>query len=357
MKKMMFYINTIGYGGAERVITNLADRFSKDGYEVTLVTSYGLETEYTYSENINRVILSPIRIASQLKRNIVLTKCLRKQVKKVKPDILVSFMGESNFRAIVSCMGTKTSCVVSVRNDPDREYPNRVFKFLAKFLYRFASGVVFQTEDAKMWFPEKIQKNSQIILNQADIRFYEETSADEHKDIVTTGRLVPQKNHNMLIDAFAKIKDETEDNLYIYGQGADKEKLEEKINKMGLKNRVFLPGPTSNVPEIVKKSKVFVLSSDFEGMPNSLMEAMVLGCACISTDCPCGGPRYLINNMENGILVPVRDTDKMAESMKLLLSDDELRTKLGESAKEKATEFHPDVIYGKWENYLKGACR
>lgn len=356
MKKMMFYINTIGYGGAERVITNLADRFSQNGYEVTLVTSYSVEKEYAHSDKVKRAVLSPVRFKSQLERNIVLTKKLRKLVKEVKPDILVSFMGENNFRAITSCMGTKTSCVVSVRNDPNREYPNKTFRFLAKFLYKFASGVVFQTEDAKKWFSEAIQKKSQIILNQADIRFYEQEPAESKKDIVTTGRLVAQKNHEMLIDAFAKIANEVQDNLYIYGQGPYKEKLEEKIKNMGLADRVFLPGATDKVPEVVKGSKLFVLSSNFEGMPNSLMEAMVLGTACISTDCPCGGPKYLIDNMENGILVPIKNADKMAEAMKLLLSDDELRNQLGEKAKEKSMQFHPDVIYNEWKSFLEGSC-
>ncbi len=356
MKKMIFYINTIGYGGAERVITNLADRFCKNGYAVTLVTSYSVEKEYTYSDKINRVVLSPVRFKSQLERNIVLTKKLRKLVKEIKPDILVSFMGENNFRAIASCMGTKTSCVVSVRNDPDREYPNKAFKLAAKILYKYAKGVVFQTEDAKAWFDEKIQKKSQIILNQVDIRFYEQEPKDCKKDIVTTGRLVAQKNHEMLIDAFASVANDIKDNLYIYGQGPYKEKLEAKIKNMGLEERIFLPGATDKVPEVVKSAKLFVLSSDFEGMPNALMEAMVLGTAVVSTDCPCGGPKYLIDNMENGVLVPIKDKNKMAEAINLLMKNDDLRAKLGQNAKKSSMNFHPDVIYSEWEKFLKGAC-
>lgn len=354
MNRIMFYINTVGHGGAERVITNLADKFSECGYEVTLVTSYKLDWEYPCSDKVTRVVLSPIRFESRLKKNIILTRGLRKTLNKYKPDVLVSFMGENNFRAITACMGTKTECVVSVRNDPDREYRNKINRFLAKFLYRFSKGVIFQTKDAKEWFPEYIQKKSEVIVNHVDKAFYGDRYAGERKDIVTTGRLVPQKNHELLIDAYAKIAPYIQDNLYIYGDGQYKKQLQEKIDSLNLSNRVFLPGAVSNVAEIVKQAKVFVLSSDYEGLPNALMEAMVLGVACVSTDCPCGGPAYLIESGKEGLLVPCKDKDSLAKAVKTLVDDDILREKLGKAAMEKSMEFYPDEVFKKWKSFLEG---
>lgn len=354
MRKIMFYINTVGHGGAERVITNLADKFSEDGYEVTLVTSYKLDWEYPCSDKVTRVVLSPVRFESRLKKNLILTRGLKKAIRKFKPDILVSFMGENNFRAITACMGTKTDCVVSVRNDPNKEYRNKTNRFLAKFLYRFAKGVIFQTQDAKAWFPQYIQKKSDVIVNHVDKSFYGERYDGERKDIVTTGRLVPQKNHELLIEAYSKIAPYIQDNLYIYGDGKCKEQIQTKIDRLNLSDRVFLPGAVNNVAEIVKKAKVFVLSSDYEGLPNALMEAMVLGDACISTDCPCGGPNYLIDNGKNGLLVSCRDTQSLAEAMKKLVDDEELREKFSKAAMKKSMEFYPDEVFKKWKSFLEG---
>lgn len=242
--------------------------------------------------------------------------------------------------------------MISIRNAPEKEYPNLFFKIMAKTLFNFADGIVFQTEEAKAWFNEKIQRKSKIIFNQVDQCFYDSNFAGERRDIVTTGRLVSQKNHKLLINAFSKVVDFTNDRLFIYGDGILKHELHKQIEELGLENRVFLQGTISNVSETIKSAKLFVLSSDYEGMPNSLMEAMALGIPCISTDCSCGGPRLLLSDIDKRLLVKVGDIEDMAKSMKnLLLSEEELE-RIGKLLKKKSMEFSPEKVIFMWEEYL-----
>lgn len=296
MKKIMFYINALHHGGAQRVMANLANHIAECGHEVVLVTSFRDSWEYSLSEKVRRVSLFENAVGNFVVRNIKLTCALRTLIKKEKPDSLVSFMAEPNFRAVIASLGMPHKTVISVRNDPNREYPNAVFRIFAKTLFRFADHVVFQTEDAQRWFSKKIQQKSNIILNPVDDIFYNTQFEGKRHDVVTTGRLAPQKNHKLLIKAFAKVADKIEDNLYIYGEGELRAELEQLVSDLKMQNRIFLPGAVKNVVDTIKTARLFVLSSDFEGMPNSLMEAMALGIPCISTDCPCGGPKMLLND-------------------------------------------------------------
>jgi glycosyltransferase involved in cell wall biosynthesis len=132
-------------------------------------------------------------------------------------------------------------------------------------------------------------------LNPVDEVFFKTKFDGVRRNLVTTGRLAPQKNHKMLIKAFAKIADKINDDLYIYGEGELRAELEQLVLDLNMQNRIFLPGAVKNVADTIKSAKLFILSSDFEGLPNSLMEAMALGIPCISTDCPCGGPKMLLN--------------------------------------------------------------
>ena len=353
MKKIVLYINTLGHGGAERVISNLATQFSESGYECILATSCRDAWEYSYGDKVRRSILydEPIK-KNFLIKNIMLVISLRKLIKKEKPDVLVSFMAEPNFRAILASFWLKTKVIISVRNDPNREYPSTLYKILAKILYRFSDCIVFQTEDAKRWFPKVIQKKSKIILNQVDKVFYDINFEGEKRDIITVGRLTSQKNHKFLIKAFSLIKDEVTDNLVIYGEGELRGELEQLIQDLDLEDRVFLPGTIKNVENAVKRAKLFVLSSEYEGLPNSLMEAMALGTPSISTDCPCGGPRMLFDDEKNGILCEAGNTYELAKKIRMICNNDVVRKKLGENAKERAKFFAPEVVFINWKETI-----
>ncbi|MBR3804248.1 MAG: glycosyltransferase family 4 protein [Clostridia bacterium] len=349
--KIMFYINSIHHGGAERVITNLANEFSVAGNEVILVTSFKSEKEYVLLDTVKRVSLFDSYIKGALKRNLRLVKGLRKTMKAENPDVIVSFMAEPNFRTIIASRRLKAKVFLSVRNDPNREYGNFLFRFLAKRLFKRADGVIFQTEDAKAWFPKKIQDKSRVIFNQVDKKFFDVQKIEDAKDIITVGRLVPQKRHDVLIKAFSKICDKVDGNLVIYGEGNQRAELEGLIKSLNLEERVKLPGLTSDVPRVLSQAKMFVLSSDYEGMPNALMEAMAVGLPCISTDCPCGGPRELFDG-DGGILVPTGDIDCLATTMLEFYRDEKRMGEISVNAKEKAKEFYPTSVFKRWEDYL-----
>jgi glycosyltransferase involved in cell wall biosynthesis len=354
MKKIMFYINAIHHGGAERVMVNLANMFSQRSYEVLLVTSFLDREEYALSSNVRRLSLEENDIdQSFIKKNVTRINKLREICKKERPDILVSFMAEANFRAILATrfLGIKT--LISVRNDPRQEYLSLLFKAAAKILYPFASGCVFQTEDAKMWFSRTVQKKSRIILNQVDEKFYRVNLKGDRRDIVTVGRLESQKNQKLLIEAFAQIaKDFPEDNLRLYGDGELRQSLAGLAASLGISNRISFMGACMDIQDKIKDARIFVLSSDYEGLPNAVMEAMALGIPVISTDCPCGGPRLLIKNNINGILVSTGNKEELTQAMRRLLSDKKYTKKISVNAKIRAMEFRPEKVFEMWEDYI-----
>ena len=312
------------------------------------------KNEYSVPKGITRISIEEKQIVqSRIKRNFHRIIELRKICKIYKPEAIISFMGEPNFRSMIATIGLPLKRIVSVRNDPVKEYPGKLGIIVGKFILPFADGCVFQTEDAKKWFPERLQKKSKIILNEVAEQFFE-TQYVGGNAIVTLGRLCKQKNHKLLINAFSKIeKDFPEHKLLIYGVGDKKSELDKLIGELHIENRVELKGLTNNSAEVLSKAEIFVLSSDYEGMPNALMEALAVGVPSISTDCPCGGPRTLIKNNENGILVPVGKCEELSQAMRKLLINKDDALQMGLKAKEKAKKFSPDKIFDVWQDYIE----
>lgn len=353
MKKLFFYINTIGNGGAERVIVNLASEFAKLDYEVAIITSFKADWEYPVAQNVKRFLLEDKPTESGfLKRNLSRVKKLRKICKEEKPDVLISFMAEPNFRAILATRRLKTKTIISIRNDPNKEYSSKFTKFLARRLFKKADGIVFQTEDAKAWFPKKVQAKSQVIMNAVDEKFFENRFEGEKQNVVACGRLVEQKNYPLLINAFAEISNEIDDNLLIYGEGTLREQLQNLINQKGLEERIKLMGQTNDVKSVLEKAKLFVLSSDYEGMPNALLEAMAMGVPCISTDCPCGGPKFIFNGNQEALIL-VNDVVALSEKILKALTAEEYLLKLSELSKQNSYRFIPQVIFEEWHKFVK----
>lgn len=303
--KIAFYINTISGGGAERVVVNLASYFSKF-YDVILLTTYHNPAfEYDYDKKINRYILYNGLPQNEniIKKNINVITWLRRVLIKEKPDVVISFLGEANIRILLASLFTDITKIISVRNDPKMEYEGLFRKIAARLLLPIADGCVFQTEDAKSWFPKKLQNKSTVIVNPVGENFYNIERNVNPFEVVTCGRLQPQKNHKILIDAIVEVhKSYPKVVLKVYGNGDLREQLEDYITQKDANSYILLKGQTSDVPKVLSNADVFVLSSNFEGLPNALMEAMSAGVPCISTDCPCGGPHALINDGKDGLL-------------------------------------------------------
>lgn len=353
-KVLLFYINAIHEGGAERVIIQLAKHFAENGYKSILVTSFIDKNEYIVPENVIRLSLEGnVILQSRLKKNIFRIVSLRRLCKKYNPVAVISFMAEPNYRAILATFGLPTKTVISVRNDPQKEYAGKLGHFLASHLLPMADGCVFQTDEAKRWFSLKLQRKSRVIFNDVDPVFFK-TEYVGGKDIVALGRLTEQKNHEMLIKAFKTVHDKyPKEKLKIYGNGHLQNTLKQLIKELDLSDVVELAGLTTNAPEVLAHCKQFVLSSDYEGMPNALMEAMAIGVPSISTDCPCGGPKMLIENEVTGLLTPVGDSRALADAMMKYLSNESLAITIGKNAREQANKYKSDAIFLEWKDFVE----
>lgn len=353
-EKIIFYIDTMQRGGAQRVMSVLANNLSALGYNVILITDFkpqSISQEYVVSSQVERLFLREDLKGNALIKNIERVKSLRKIVKHENPDVVLSFLGHPNIRMLLATFGLKCRKIVSVRNAPNREYgSNFIRKTMINLLFLLADGCVFQTPDAAQYFYKKIQNKSQIIFNPVDDRFYNIIPSKNKKNIINVGRLEPQKNHKLLIDAYANIFENFDEDLYLYGDGSQKKKLQDYVKEKGLDDRVHFMGNVENIDEVLSNAKVFVLSSNYEGMPNALMEAMVASVACISTDCPCGGPRLLIQNSKQGLLVPCNDVNAMSKALRTILNDD--CQKIGENARRRSQEFRTNKILTEWKDYL-----
>ena len=353
-KTLLFYINSLEKGGAERVIAQLAERFSADGYRCVLVSSYIAEDEYALSPAVTRRTMEQQKSTeSRLRKNLRRISALRSYIRELRPDAVIAFMQEPSFRAVLAAAGTGVPVIVSVRNDPEKEYAGKVGHFVGRRILPHADGCVFQTEQAKAWFPMSLQRKSAVILNQVSPAFFERKYSGERHGIVTVGRLNMQKNQAMLIRAFARIADRTDEELYIYGTGALIDELRSLAEERGVAGRVHFMGNSDRVAEDIAGARIFVLPSDYEGMPNALLEAMALSLPCVATDCPCGGPAAVIRDGENGCLIPVGDETALADRLLRLLSDRALADRLGMAAGRTAEQFRPERVFAVWKDYIE----
>ncbi len=357
-KKIAFYISSLRKGGAERVIVNLAEHFFKEGYEVVIVTTRYWHPEYEVSEGIKRVISEPDEALMNKGRigNFKLRfDTLRNIWKSEKPNLILSFIGKNNMMAILTSAFLKIPVVVSVRGNPPTEYYSKALKTAANVLFSKAAGVVLQTKASVPFFAKKVQKKAVILPNPLNPVFVKEPFAGVRKnEIVTVGVLDDNKNQTMLIKAFAEIKKQfPEMELVIFGEGPKREALETLIKELGVSEKVHMPGTCHCVQDTIDKARIFVLSSDTEGSPNAVIEAMSLGLAVISTDCPCGGPAELIQDGVNGLLVPVGDEKALAEALTKVLKDKELEQTLQKNAVQIQEKLEPGKVCKMWQDYLE----
>lgn len=352
--KILFTIGNLKKGGAERVIANLSNFLIKN-HEVIIVTTTHDEIYY---ELDNKIKVYHLDEAKELKKGIIIKnikriRMLNKIIKLEVPDLAVSFLPEPSYRLML--IKKNLPSIISVRNDPKIEYKSLKNKILMKMLYPKADGFVFQTEEARACFSQKIQEKSCVIPNPISQNFVGDLySGKRKKTIVNVGRLTEQKNQLIIIDAFYNIQRKYKNyTLKIYGDGNLKPLLTNRIKELNLEKKVFLMGEVNNIQNVIRKDGMFVLSSNYEGMPNALMEAMALGLPCISTDCPCGGPRFLIKNDFNGILVAMNSVDELAGAMEKIILDQEFANFISKNAHKICNTLNPLKINKKWENYMR----
>ena len=355
--KINFFIGGLSGGGAERVICNLSNYLYNKGHTVTILTMADDQPSYSLDDGVRRIAL----LNEEERRGFIYNSCLRlwrfcKYLKQEKTDVYVVMLPVTIIMMLVMRWLIKGKIIASERNSPSTYA--RTTQRLLKFLAKQAEGWVFQTKEEYEWYGRVVKKGI-IIPNAINPDFIKPVyTGVRKKTIVTVGRMTEQKNQALLIRAFAEVvKDFPLYNLKIYGDGEKRDELIILSEKLGLVNNIEFPGYLKNIGEHIKDSSLFVLSSDFEGMPNALMEAMALGLPCISTDCDGGGAKFLIENGKNGMLVPKGDAEILADAMRKMLSDKAFAEQCGQEAHKIVTQLEPHVIYSKWESFINDVLK
>ncbi|MBD5393002.1 MAG: glycosyltransferase family 4 protein [Lachnospiraceae bacterium] len=361
MIKILFHLNCFEQGGAERVVSNLANQFVQEDYEIIAATEWQGENEFQLDRRVKRVHVG-LKKQDEGKGRIAKIRLrfryLRDLIKEEKPDIVVAFTRRPNYRALISSLGTGVPVITAVRQDPRSYYNTLADKILIPLLYPKAAGCVFQTREQMKYFPKGLQKRSEIILNPVNDK-YLNVPAPEKKEklVVQSGRLVEFKNQAMLLEAFLRVHEKHPDyTLKIYGEDSfdgTKERLEKIIRENHAESYITLMGGSDELEKELPKAEVYAFSSDYEGMPNALLEAMALGMSVVATDCPCGGPRTVIINEENGLLIPVGDKEAMADGISRLIEDKEFADKLGSNARKISGRIEGKTILEQWKTYIE----
>lgn len=326
--KIVFVLPDMPGGGSERVVAMLANEYVKLGYQTSIMLFAGNRTAYALDERVEVVITGEESSGNPFIRLKRLSK-MRQYYKDNKNCYIFSFCVMGTVFSVLAAWGIPHRLLVSERNDPTRIKHQR----LRNWAYRKAEKLVFQTEDMKKCFPEDIQVKSEVIPNPVGAEMPAPFEGVRKKWIVSVARLKPQKNHKLLIDAFADFaKDYPDFELHIFGVGELEGDLRQQVKELDLEPNVCFHGFSANVKEEIRDSSMFVLSSNYEGISNSMIEALAMGVPVISTDCPVGGSAAYIQNGVNGVLIPVGDKEALAAAMKKMAGDSEWAEMLGQNA-------------------------
>lgn len=350
MKKRVAIISPgLSTGGAERVASLLANYLFDKGYAVTFIATSEDDMSYPLSMGVKYNCVDNKKL-SGIRKMIYKNIRVRELIKNFKADTLISFViGE----AALSVLTLRIKRILSLRCDPGANTRGLFFKIFRSFLFGLSDMVVFQTADAKAYFSKSIQRKGRIIVNPITSRLPNWKDYTHEKVIITACRLDKHKNIKMLIDAFAMIHDEfPEYKLHIFGKGPIEKELKDYSESKGLGRSVLFMGFSADIHNEMARSMIFALSSNHEGISNSMLEALGIGIPTICTDCPTGGARMFINSYENGILVPVGDTEALYEALRNTIELPSLRERLSNNSVKIRDKLELNKICSLWEEAL-----
>lgn len=348
MKKISFVIGGMTRGGAERVISILANQYAKDGWDVDIVMMLDYVVGYELDERIKLIDMT-VDKKKKFKSAPKWVLSFRSYAKKRKPDVIVSFVARINIVVLLATLGLRLPIVISERNDPAADGRSKVIDILTKALYPKAKAIVFQTQRALNYFSGRIKELGVIISNPIST---ECCASHSTKKIVSVGRLAPQKNQKILIEAFYElVKTHNDYSLYIFGEGCLRDELDQLIKNLKLENKVFLPGNVPDVHHQIADAEMFVLSSDYEGLSNALLEAMMIGLPCISTEC--AGSDEIIIDGENGLLVPVGDKEQLIKAIEFLMLNKEERKTMAAKGRKSVEKCNASYVLVQWKQTIE----
>ncbi len=371
MKKLIF-IHSLSSGGAERVAVHLAEHWYQCGHQVIVVTVADTEHDfYTLSAGIHRFCLnSAVPSQNSIRgfiNNYQRINLLRKILRKEQPDIAISLMSRANIILSISALGLKSLVTIgSERIYPPKLPLGKYWEILRNKMYGHLTAVVAQTQESTQWLKQHTQAKTVVTIPNFVVWPLPETDhlikpesigVPHYKRILAVGRLVEQKGFALLIDVFCRLAEVfPEWELVILGEGPLREQLTEQINQSNCKHRIFLPGSVGNVGQWYEHADIYVMSSLFEGFPNTLIEAMSYGVPVISFDCDTG-PRDIIRHNEDGLLVPVGSTAELFKSLQLLMLSTTKRTHFSRRAITVRQSYSPDNVINQWQQLIDGLIK
>ena len=346
--KILFIINSLGSGGAERVLSILANNLSKK-HNITVVLLSNDAIFYELDNNIKIVRADLYKqtnsIIDKLLSNFNRIEKLKNIFQKENPDIIISFTTSVNILSTISAKLSKKKIIISERINYEF-LSSKVWRFLRIIIYRFADALVVQSQYDKDKY--SFHKKNKVILNPLKIKKIEQNKRE--KIILAVGRLDLQKGFDRLIESFSLL--ETDWQLFIAGDGEEKGNLQSLIEKLNLKEKVFLIGRKKDIENYYAKASIFALSSKMEGFPNVLVEAMAYGCAVVAFDC-LTGPRDIIEDNKNGFLVKNGDIKMFANKLDTLISDKKNRESFSKEAVKIIKRLDENKIVKEWEELIK----
>lgn len=398
-KELIFLMKLMSGGGAERVISLLTTAAVKRNFTVTLVITHQKKCDAVLRDIDSRVnvisVLDEVQnnppsttgkkylmltsrvlgklgklISDQLfNKSLVLKyyaynyseiQWLKAYFRKNKNATVVAFLYDAIFYALLS-VSRKNKLIISERGDPCQSLNSKTTMSFIKNEFQKADAFVFQSPDVKKWYEANTGVRGTVIFNPIKADLPEPFSGERKKAIVNFCRINPQKNIPLLLSAFDKFSESFPAyELHIYGDASSESDVEYYNKSVEIKNSLscadkihFFPAK-KDIHNAISDYAMFVSSSDFEGMSNSMLEAMAIGLPCVCTDCPAGGARAVINDGENGLLVPVNDADALADAMKRIVAEYGLAEKLSANAVKIKEAQSLEKITKKWMEIING---
>lgn len=360
-KKIMFYTMVLQKGGTEKTITNLANYFINE-YDITIVTNIYKKSDYILNNKIKHICIDSI---DKSKENIIkkiFTKLSQKRSKKLKniieiekPDIILTFLPEPTIRSLALKKHFKNiPMIVCIRNHPTKEYYYPILKIIRDHYYKKADTIIIQDKKYQKYLNKNIEKKTEVIPNyiSEDFEVNFNTKKREQK-IVTATRLESQKNIALLIKAFSKLDNKFNDyKLYICGTGSQKHKLENYVKKLNMTDKIIFLGKVDNIKKVIQDASLFVLPSNYEGMPNALLEAMALSLPVISTRST-EVIDSIIQTNENGIIIAKKNVKELTNKIEYVLNNVKKANSMGKKAGQIKVTHNKNIIIKKWESILE----
>lgn len=352
-KKIMFITGAISGGGAEKVITILANGCAEAGAQVSLAILRERHESYTVSDKVKvfRIKSGKLKLLSRIKG-------LRNAIKESGADTLVPFLPIVSLYTLFAAAGLKKRYIMSERADPNMSiFESTSFKdFVGSLVmrklqfYRVADRMVFQTPDAQSYYCKSIREKSEVIPNPLDCKALPDRFRGEReKSIIAAGRLSEEKNFGLLLRGFAGfLKNYPDYTLTVCGEGEEREKLESLASDLGIADKVAFPGFCDDIHDRMYRAAMYVSTSNHEGISNSMLEALGMGVPTVVTDCPVGGARMFVRTDENGILIPMNDEDALVCAMTKIASDKNYADTISAGAEKIREEISSDTICRRW---------